>query len=145
MGAPRPRPQIARAMQRELHCDLGGVSTCANDVLHSTRPTAKERTHDASAEDFARLIAQVCEPKPPLELGVGAGVEVAIRQALKLRPSSLLAQAISLRDRARMGVLETSGRQMSPPIDRSNWWAIWGEEYIGIESPLGLPPGWMRQ
>ena len=65
---------------------------------------ANERTHDNNAEDFARLRAQVREPKPPLELGVGAGVEVAIRQALKLRPSSLLAQAISLRDRARMGV-----------------------------------------
>ena len=103
-GAPRQRPQIARAMQRDLHCDLGGVSTCANDVLHSTRPTAKVRTHDANAEDFARLQAQVREPKPPLELGVGAGIEVAIRQALKLRPSSLLAQAISLRDCARMGV-----------------------------------------
>ena len=54
MGAPRLRSEIAWAMQRELHCDLGGVSTCANDVLHSTPPTAKERTHDASAEDCAR-------------------------------------------------------------------------------------------
>ena len=120
MGAPRPRPQIARAMQRQLHCDLGGVSTCANDVLHSASPTVKERSHDASAEDFARLCAQVREPKPPLEPGVGAGLEVAIRQALKLRPSNLLAQAIRLRHRARMGVLKTCGRQISPPIARSN-------------------------
>ena len=104
MGGQRPRLQTARDTQRQLHCDLGAVSTCANDVLHSVPLTAKERTHDASAEDFARLIAQVREPKPPLELGVGAGVEVAIRQALKLRPCNLLAQTISLRDRARMGV-----------------------------------------
>ena len=121
MRDPRPRLQIARDTQRQLHCDLAAVSTCANDVLHIVPLAAKERTHDASAEDFARLIAQVREPKPPLELGVGAGVEVAIRQALKLRPSNLLAQAIRCRDRARMGVLKTSGRQMSPPIAWGNW------------------------
>ena len=78
-------------MPRQLHCDLGGVSTCANDVLHSGPPTAKERTHDASAEDFARLRAQVREPTPTLELGIAADVEEAIRQALKLRPHAPLA------------------------------------------------------
>ena len=87
MGGQRPRLQTARATQRQLHCDLGTVCTCANDVLHKVPLTAQERTHDANAEDFARLIAQIREPKPLLELGIGADVEVAIRQALKLRPS----------------------------------------------------------
>ena len=108
-------------MQRQLHCDVRVVSTCAKDVLHFGPLMAKERTHDASAEDLARQRAQVPEPKPPLELGVGASVEVAFRQALKLRPSNLLAQAIRCRERARMGVLKTPGRQQSPPIARSNW------------------------
>ena len=99
---------------------------------------AKERARDTSAEDIARLRAQVREPKPPLELGVGAVVEVAIRQHLKLRPGSLLAQAISCRDRARRGVLETSGSQMSPPIARINWWAIWGREVPRDRVGLGL-------
>ena len=57
---------------------------------------AKVRSHDAIAKNFPRLRAQVTEPKPPLELGDGSGVEVAIGQALKLRPSYLLAQARSV-------------------------------------------------
>ena len=117
-------------MHRQRHCDLGVISTCANDVLHKVSPVAKVRTHDAIAKDFTRLRAQVTEPKPPLELGDGSGVEVAIGQALKLRPSCLLAQAIRLRHTARMAVVKPFGRQKSPPIGRSNCWAIWWREVL---------------
>ena len=145
MGGQRPRLQTARDMQRQLHCDLGAVSTCANDVLHIVPLTAKERAHDASAEDFARVTAQVREPKPPLEPGVGAGVEVAIRQALKLRPITLLAQAISCRDRARMVVCETPAGEYCHQSLAETGGPSEGEKYLGIAPSLGLPPGWMLQ
>ena len=100
MGGPRPGPQTAKGTQRQLHCDLGAVSTCANDVLHIVPGRRRNALTTPVPRIFARLIAHDREPQPPLELAA----EVAIRQALKLRPSSLLAQAISLRGRARMGV-----------------------------------------
>ena len=59
MGGERPRLHIAMTTQRQLHGDLGAVSTCANDVLHTGARTAKVRTHDANGEDFTRQRAPI--------------------------------------------------------------------------------------
>ena len=69
-------------MRGQLRCDLGAVSTHANDVHHHRPPTAKERTHDASAEDFARaypifmaLYAENTSKRSVLYPGVREGLD----------------------------------------------------------------------